>query len=66
MFVCEHRSEIGGEKVNVFEERRSVKRNCYMNVSDSSGEGANVVIDKVVRMRNGLSGEERNREYYSY
>ena len=50
----------------MFEERRSIERNGDMNVSDASGEGANVVIDKVIRVGNGLSREERNREYYSY
>ena len=48
----------------MFEERRIIERNGDMYVSDTSGEGANVVIDKVIRMRNRLSREERYREYY--
>ena len=65
MAVRQHRSEERGEEVYVFEESRSVERNGDMDVSDASGEGANVVIDEVIRMRDSLSREERYREYYS-
>ena len=49
----------------MFEERQSVERSGDMYVSDTSGEGANVVIDEVVRVRDSLSREERYGEYYS-
>ena len=37
-------------------ESRNVKRNSDVNVSDSSGERANVVVHEVIRVRYRLSG----------
>ena len=51
----EERFEVGSEKRNVRLESRNVKRYSYVDVSDASGEIANVVIDKMVRIRDRLS-----------
>ena len=56
----EERFEVGSEKRNVRLESRNVKWDSNVNVCDVSGEAANVVIDKVVRMRDRLSIEDGN------
>ena len=57
----EERFQVGSKKRNVRLESRDVKRDSYVDVCDASGEAANVVIDKVVRVRDRLSIEDRNR-----
>ena len=55
----EERFKVGSEKRNVRLESRNVKRYSYVYVSDASGEIANVVIDKMVRVRDRLSRKKR-------
>ena len=56
----EERFKVGSEKRNVRLESRDVKRYSYVDVCDASGEIANVVIDKMVRIRDRLSRKNRN------
>ena len=57
-----HGDEVLGEEVDVVEEGGGVERNGNMYVSDPSGKRANIVVDKVVRVRNRLSRERRDRQ----
>ena len=56
----EERFEVGSKKRNVSLDSRNVKRYSYMDVCDVSGKVANVVIDKMVRVRDRLSRKNRN------